>query len=101
MKMNTNLKENLQDFIEERIQESYLIVTNDKEYKKQFEEWKKLESNFIKQISDRLIINSYYNLKTLGIELDAYEKEEAYLIGFRDSTLIHNNCLLFGKHSNN
>ena len=33
MKNNTNLKENLQEFIEERLNDSYEIIANTKEYK--------------------------------------------------------------------
>lgn len=90
MKNNTNLKENLQDFIEERIQESYSKVSNKKDYKEQYQRFKKLEESFIEKLQDKTMIENYYNFRDIRMDLDNRELQEAYLIGFKDSILINN-----------
>ena len=90
MKNNTNLKENLQDFIEERIQESYSKVSNKKDYKEQYQRFKKLEESFIEKLQDKTMIENYYNFRDIRMDLDNRELKEAYLIGFKDSILINN-----------
>lgn len=90
MKINTNLKENLQDFIEERIQESYSKVSNKKDYKEQYQKFKELETNFIENLQDKTMIENYYNFRDIRMDLDTRELQEAYLIGFKDSVIINN-----------
>ena len=90
MKNNTNLKENLQDFIEERIQESYSKVSNKKDYKEQYQRFKELEESFIEKLQDKTMIENYYNFRDIRMDLDNRELQEAYLIGFKDSILINN-----------
>ena len=46
---NINFKQDLEDFIRDRIEESYKIVSNKKEYKEQYQKFKELETNFIKK----------------------------------------------------
>ena len=90
MKNNTNLKENLQDFIEERIQESYSKVSNKKDYKEQYQRFKELEESFIEKLQDKTMIENYYNFRDIRMDLDTRELQEAYLIGFKDSIIINN-----------
>lgn len=90
MKTNTNLKENLQDFIEERIQESYSKVSNKKDYKEQYQRFKELEESFIEKLQDKTMIENYYNFRDIRMDLDTRELQEAYLIGFKDSIIINN-----------
>lgn len=90
MKTNTNLKKNLQDFIEERIQESYSKVSNKKDYKEQYQRFKELEESFIEKLQDKTMIESYYNFRDIRMDLDTRELQEAYLIGFKDSIIINN-----------
>lgn len=90
MKINTNLKENLQDFIEERIQESYSKVSNKKDYKEQYQRFKELEESFIEKLQDKAMIENYYNFRDIRMDLDTRELQEAYLIGFKDSIIINN-----------
>ena len=90
MDINTNLIENLQDFIEERIQESYSKVSNKKDYKEQYQKFKELETNFIENLQDKTMIENYYNFRDIRMDLDTRELQEAYLIGFKDSVIINN-----------
>lgn len=90
MKNSTNLQENLQDFIEERMQESYSIVTNKKNYQEQFNKYKLLEKEFINKLKDENMIENYHDFRNIRMDLNAQELQEAYLLGFRDSTIIYN-----------
>lgn len=90
MKTNTNLKENLQDFIEERIQESYSKVSNKKDYKEQYQRFRELEESFIEKLQDKTMIESYYYFRDIRMDLDTKELKEVYLIGFKDSIIINN-----------
>lgn len=87
MKNNTNLKENLQDFIEERLNESYTKIVDTKEYKALSNKNTKAINNIADKIKDTKLIEEYK--KT---EYDMYEMQlqQAYLTGFKDSIIILN-----------
>lgn len=90
MRSNTKLKENLQDFIEERLNESKSMVVKNKDYKK-IEDKKITLLNTIKEkLQDEKLIEEYRN-----IEFDVYQiqLQQAYLTGLIDSTIINNNSL--------
>ncbi len=92
MKNSTNLKENLQDFIEERLNESYTNIAHTKEYKeissKHFEAFKKLK--------DELKNNTAVLEKYEEAEADLYymQLKQAYLTGVKDSNIIFNNLII-------
>lgn len=91
MENKTNLKENLQDFIEERLNESYTNIAHTKEYKEVSNRNTKLIENITDKAKDNKLIEEYK--KT---EYDMYEMQlqQAYLTGFRDSTMIHHKNVL-------
>lgn len=91
MENKTNLKENLQDFIEERLNESYTNIVHTKEYKEISNKNTKLIENITDKAKDNKLIEEYK--KT---EYDMYEMQlqQAYLTGFRDSTMIHHKNIL-------
>lgn len=78
---NINFKQDLEDFIRDRIEESYKIVSNKKEYKEQYQKFKELETNFIKKLQDKTIIEDYYYFRDIRMDLDTKELQESYLIG--------------------
>ena len=90
MKFNTNLKEDLQEFIEERLQESYSKVSNKKDYKEKYNQYKELEKDFIEKLQDKNMVENYYIFRDIRMDLDTKELQEAYLIGFKDSIKINN-----------
>lgn len=91
MENKTNLKENLQDFIEERLNESYANIVHTKEYKEISNKNSKLIESITNKAKDNKLIGEYK--KT---EYDMYEMQlrQAYLTGFRDSTMIHHKNIL-------
>ncbi len=91
MKNNTNLKENLQDFIEERLNESYTNIAYTKEYKAISNKNSNIMEKMTDKIKDNKLIEEYK--KT---EYDMYEMQlqQAYLIGFKDSNIIFNNLII-------
>ena len=91
MENKKNLKENLQDFIEERLNESYTNIVHTKEYKEISNKNTKLIESITDKAKDNKLIEEYK--KT---EYDMYEMQlqQAYLTGFRDSTMIHHKNIL-------
>lgn len=91
MKNNSNLKENLQNFIDERLNESYTNIAQTKEYK----EISNKNTNIMEQISNKAksieLIEAYK--KT---EYDMYDMQlkQAYLTGFKDSNIILNKAII-------
>ncbi len=93
MKNSTNLKENLQDFIEERLNESYTNIAYTKEYKAISNKNANIMEKITDKIKDNKLIEEYK--KT---EYDMYEMQlqQAYLTGIRDSNIIlYNQNLLY------
>lgn len=91
MKNNSNLKENLQDFIDERLNESYSNIAQTKEYK----ELSNKNTNLMEQISNKTKSNELIEAykKT---EYDMYDMQlkQAYLTGFKDSNIILNKTII-------
>lgn len=92
MKNNSNLKENLQDFIEERLNESYTNIVHTKEYK----EISNKNANLMESITDKAKDNNLIE-EYKKTEYDMYEMQlqQAYLTGFKDSNIIFNNQIIF------
>lgn len=92
MENKTNLKENLQDFIEERLNENYTNIVHTKEYKEISNKNTKLIESITDKAKDNKLIEEYK--KT---EYDMYELQliQAYLTGFKDSNIIFNNKVIF------
>lgn len=88
MYKNNNLKANIDNFIEERIQESYENLSNIKEYNKTLKNYYDLFNKI-----EMLVKNNELTEKYKEAEYDVYmlQLEEAYKIGFKDSTLIFMN----------
>lgn len=91
MKNNNCFKQDLEDFLSNRIEESYKIVIDKKEYIELNQRYKALEKLFIESLKDKNQKEIYQKLRDIRMELDSQELEEAYLIGFRDSSKINNN----------
>lgn len=91
MKNNSNLKENLQDFIDERLNESYTNIAQTKEYK----EISNKNTNIMEQIKSKAKSNELIEAykKT---EYDMYDMQlkQAYLTGFKDSNIILNKTII-------
>ncbi len=92
MKNSTNLNEDLQDFIEERLNESYTNLIHSKEYKEISSKNTSLIESIADKTKDTDLIEEYK--KT---EYDMYEMQlqQAYLTGFKDSNIIFNNQIIF------
>ena len=88
MKISTNLKEDLQYFIEERLQESYLKASNKVDYKENYNKYRELETRFIESLQNETMVEDYYYFRDIRLDLDTRELQEAYLMGFKDSTMI-------------
>lgn len=87
LKNITNLQEDLQDFIDERLNEIYATLTKDTEYSEKKKECdsliEKLNSNFNKELFE------LYRDKNNSMQY--IELKQAYLTGFKDSNIIFNN----------
>lgn len=85
MKNVKKLKENLQDFIEERLNESYSNIAGNKNYKEIASKNSSLMDNILKKVNDIKLIDEYKKS-----ELDMYEMQlqQAYITGFKDSVII-------------
>ena len=90
MKKHSNLKENIKDFIEERIKESYSLIANNRNYEEKYNIYKEMESKFLEKLNNKDLVDNYYNFRDIRMDLDSQELQEAYIIGFRDSVVIHN-----------
>lgn len=92
MKTNTNLKENLQDFIEERLNESYKNIAHTREYKeitnKHFEIFEKVKETLKDNID---LLEKYEEAEA---NLYYIQLKQAYLTGFKDSNCIFNNLII-------
>lgn len=93
MEDNIKFKQDLEDFIRDRIEESYTIVSNKKKYQELNNKCKKLETKFIEELQIKDKKEFYQKIRDVRMELDYQELQEVYLIGFRDSTKINNNNL--------
>ncbi len=91
MANNIKFRQDLEDFIRDRIEESYKIVSNKNTYKKLNSKYKELEKHFIEMLKEKTIKEQYYIIRDIRMELDSQELQEAYLIGFRDNSKIINN----------
>lgn len=91
MKNNSNLKENLQDFIEERLNESYTNIAQTKEYK----EISNKNTNIMEQIGNTIksseLIEAY---KKTEYDMYDIQLKQAYLTGFKDSNIILNKTII-------
>lgn len=91
MKSNSNLKEDLQNFIDERLNESYTNIAQTKEYKEILNK----NTNIMEQIKSKTKINELIEAykKT---EYDMYDMQlkQAYLTGFKDSNIILNQTII-------
>lgn len=85
MKKNDTLKENLYDFIEERLNQCYSDLRKNSEYKKLQEENNKIYDKIIEKVKDEKLIEEYEKAK---IHMQEMEINEAYKTGFKDSTIL-------------
>ena len=90
MDNNIIFKEELENFISYRIEESYKKVSNKKEYRELKKKYKEMEKNFINSLKTEDIKEYYYTIRDIRMELDSEELREAYLIGFKDNNSIYN-----------
>lgn len=84
--MNENtLLNDIRDFVEERLNESYTRIVQSKDYKKIANEYSKLMTQIEKIVSNVELTDRYKK-----VELDMYEMqlEQAYKTGFLDSIII-------------
>lgn len=92
MKNNSNLKENLQDFIEERLNESYTNLLHTKEYKKISNKHLEAFKNLKNEIENNTDILEKY--EEAEANLYYMQLKQAYLTGFKDSNIIFNNLII-------
>ena len=84
--MSTNtLKENLQDFITERLNQSYAQIVGNKSYSKIADQNFKLFTEIENAIQNTDITEKY---KETQFDMYTMQLEEAYKIGFRDSAKV-------------
>lgn len=79
------LKSNIIDFIEQRLLESYMRVSQNKEYKEKKAEYVGQEEYFNSKLYENKLLEDYEDIKGKKLYLDSLELEEAYKIGFKDS----------------
>ncbi len=92
MKNNTNLKENLQEFIEERLNDSYEIIANTREYKEiSNNHFKIFETLKCKLKNNTNLLEKYEELEA---NLYYMQLKQAYLTGFKDSNIILNKTII-------
>ena len=84
MKTDT-LKENVQDFITERLNQSYTQIANNKSYSKIADEHCKLFAEIENTIQNTDIIEQY---KEAQYDMYTMQLEEAYKTGFKDSAKV-------------
>ncbi len=87
-----NLFENLQCFIEERLDESYTNLIHTKEYEKINQDYFKV-FNKLKRVlkNDISLLENYEELKSI---LYYMQLKQAYLKGFQDSNIILNKTII-------
>ncbi len=91
MENNTNLKENLQDFIEERLNESYANIEHSKEYKEISNRNAILMESIKNKTKNDDLIEEYQKTE---YDLYTIQLQQAYLTGFKDSNIIFNNLII-------
>lgn len=91
MENNSNLKEDLKDFINERLNQNYKNLVSNKEYKKKEEECRDLVDKLNKSFNIDLF--ELYRDKNNNIQY--IELQQAYLAGFKDSNIIFNSKVIF------
>lgn len=86
---NKNLKDNICDFIEERLHESYSRLNKNIEYKSVYEKHINVLEDLESKLSNNTeLLDLLDNFCTAEIDLHALELEDAYKIGFLDSISI-------------
>lgn len=80
-----NLKENVQDFITERLNQSYTQIVGNKTYSKIADKYFKLFEKIENVIQDTSITDKY---KEAQFDMYTMQLEEAYKTGFKDSAKV-------------
>lgn len=88
MKNNENLKKNIIQFIDERIEEIYKNLANDMEYRKISKQYFDYYDKIEMLINNENLTDNY---KTIELDIHRIELQKAYKTGFKDSFMIHNN----------
>lgn len=86
-----NLKEDVQDFITERLNQSYAQIARNKSYSKIADQHFKLFTEIENAISNADITEKY---KEIQFDMYTMQLEEAYKTGFRDSAKVFLNKTL-------
>lgn len=86
MKDNTTFKNNVYDFIDERLNESWTKLNKDKEYKEKQYKYRKSLEELEEKLSDNIILVEDHTENE--VELYTMQLHEAYKTGFRDSVQI-------------
>lgn len=84
MKSDINFKQSFEDFMMDRIEESYEIVSKKKNYKELNSNYKEMEKDFLNSLPNEELKEKYYNFRDIKLSLDTLELQEAYLLGFKD-----------------
>lgn len=84
MKNDINFKQSFEDFMMDRIEESYEIVSKKKNYKELNSNYKEMEKAFLNSLPNEELKEKYYNFRDIKLSLDTLELQEAYLFGFKD-----------------
>ncbi|MCI8362218.1 MAG: hypothetical protein HFJ41_03665 [Clostridia bacterium] len=87
MGKDNKLQANINNFVEERIQESYANLVNTKEYNNLLKNYYDLFSKIEKLLNNEKLTEQY---KEAEYDVYMFQLEEAYKIGFYDSTIIFN-----------
>lgn len=88
---NTNMYENLQNFIEERLNDSYTNIAQTKEYK----ETSMKNIALIEIIRDKTKNNQLVEEYTKTLyDMYQLQLQQAYLTGFKDSNIILNKTII-------
>lgn len=92
MKSQTNLQENLQYFIEERLNESYTNLVHTKEYEKVYHNYFNIFKTLKNELKNNInLLENYEELKSV---LYYMQLKQAYLTGFKDSNIILNKTII-------
>lgn len=79
------LQMNIDEFVEERLQESYKNISNNEHYKKILKKYYSLFDNIISLVNNEGITEKY---REAEFDVYAIQLKEAYKTGFYDSTSI-------------
>lgn len=85
MKKENVLQMNVDEFIEERLQESYKNISSNEHYKKTLKKYYNLFDNIITLVNNENITEKY---KEAEFDVYTFQLKEAYKTGFYDSTSI-------------